>query len=119
MPEPTSILREVFGYGAFRPGQAEAVEALCAGEDVQVVLPTGGGKSLCYQVPAILAARQGRGPTLVISPLIALMDNQVRALRQRNIPAAALHSGLSWEEQRARRRKREAPIFKNGFSTSC
>ena len=83
MTEPTSILHEVFGHPAFRPGQAEAVEALRAGSDVQVVLPTGGGKSLCYQVPAILAAREGRGPTLVVSPLIALMDNQVRALHAR------------------------------------
>lgn len=101
MTEPTSILHEVFGHPAFRPGQAEAVEALRAGSDVQVVLPTGGGKSLCYQVPAILAAREGRGPTLVVSPLIALMDNQVRALHARDVPAAALHSGLSWDAQRA------------------
>lgn len=101
MSDPTSILREVFGYPAFRPGQADAVEALLAGRDVQVVLPTGGGKSLCYQVPAILAARQGRGPTLVVSPLIALMENQVQALKARGVAACALHSGQPWAVQRA------------------
>ena len=101
-PDPTSILREVFDCAAFRPGQAEAVSALVSGRDVQLVLPTGGGKSLCYQVPAVLAARQGCGPTLVVSPLIALMENQVGALRSRGIAAAALHSGQPWAEQRAR-----------------
>ncbi|MFT5686950.1 MAG: ATP-dependent DNA helicase RecQ [Myxococcota bacterium] len=90
----------MFGYPDFRPGQAAAVEALIAGRDVQLVLATGGGKSLCYQVPAILAARQGRGPTLVVSPLIALMENQIAALRSRGVSAAALHSGLPWAEQR-------------------
>ncbi|MFT7622168.1 MAG: ATP-dependent DNA helicase RecQ, partial [Myxococcota bacterium] len=74
--------------------------ALEAGNDVVLVLPTGGGKSVVYQVPAISAAREGRGPTLVVSPLIALMEDQVRSLRARGVTAVALHSGIPWKEQR-------------------
>ena len=94
-------MREVFGFPDLRRGQAEAVAALEAGRDVIVVLPTGGGKSLCFQAPAIAAARAGRGATLVVSPLIALMEDQVSALRARGVEAACLHSGLPWAEQRA------------------
>lgn len=94
------VLREVFGFSGFRPGQAEAVAALGAGRDVQVMMPTGGGKSLCYQVPAVAAAQAGRGPTLVVSPLVALMDDQVAALRERGVAACALHSGIPWATQR-------------------
>ncbi len=97
---PEDVLRGVFGLGAFRPGQRAAIDAWLAGRDVQVVLPTGGGKSLCYQIPAILQA--GRGATVVVSPLIALMDDQVAALRARGIRAVALHSGVSGAEARAR-----------------
>ena len=75
------VLGEVFGYAEFRAGQGEAVEAAVAGEDALVLLPTGSGKSLCYQVPAISAFGAGHGTTLVISPLIALMQDQVEALR--------------------------------------
>jgi ATP-dependent DNA helicase RecQ len=88
------VLREVFGLDAFRPGQAEAVEAAMRGQDALIMMPTGGGKSLCYQVPAVALARQGRGKTVVVSPLIALMDDQVAALRARGVAAVALHSGL-------------------------
>jgi len=95
------VLREVFGRSRFRPGQAEAIRAFYAGRDVQLVLPTGGGKSLCYQLPAVRAAREGRGPTLVVSPLIALMDDQVAGLRALGVRAVALHSNLPWSEQRA------------------
>jgi ATP-dependent DNA helicase RecQ len=86
------VLRDVFGHDAFRHGQREAVDALLADRDAVVLLPTGAGKSLCYQVPAIVRARLGLGTTIVISPLIALMNDQVRALTGRGVAAAALHS---------------------------
>ncbi|HEX4454833.1 MAG TPA: RecQ family ATP-dependent DNA helicase [Kofleriaceae bacterium] len=86
------ILRDVFGHDAFRYGQGEAVEALLADGDALVLLPTGAGKSLCYQVPAIVRARRGEGTTIVISPLIALMNDQVSALAARGVAVAALHS---------------------------
>lgn len=89
-----TVLRDVFGHAGFREGQERAVQALLEGRDARVVLPTGGGKSICYQVPAIVRWRAGGGPTLVVSPLIALMDDQVRALRERGVPAVVLHSGL-------------------------
>ncbi len=89
------MLREVFGHAHFRPGQREAVEGVLAGKDAVVLLPTGGGKSLCYQVPAVVLARKGMGCTVVVSPLLALMHDQVRALRERGIAAAALNSTLS------------------------
>lgn len=94
------VLQQVFGYPGFRGGQGEAVAAVLAGRDAVVLLPTGGGKSLCYQVPGIVAHRAGRGATLVISPLIALMIDQVAALQGRGVPAAALHSQLEEDEQR-------------------
>src|SRR5690606_30756259 len=94
------VLREVFGLEAFRPGQEAAVRALLDGRDAQVLLPTGGGKSLCYQVPAVLASRAGRGPTLVVSPLIALMEDQVGALRRLGVAAELLHSALPTAERR-------------------
>ena len=85
------VLREVFGHAGFRAGQETAVDAVLAGRDAIVLLPTGAGKSLCYQVPAAVLARRGR-TTLVVSPLIALMNDQVAALTGRGIAAAALHS---------------------------
>ncbi|MGR3469136.1 MAG: DNA helicase RecQ [Shimia sp.] len=87
-------LRSVFGFDAFRPGQAEIVEAMAAGDDVLAIMPTGGGKSLCYQLPALM----GDGVTLVISPLIALMRDQVRALRELGVSAGALTSANTEEE---------------------
>ena len=77
--EPGAALREVFGFPAFRPGQQEAVEAAVAGRDVLVVMPTGSGKSLCYQLPALMRADL----TLVVSPLVSLMQDQVRGARAR------------------------------------
>ena len=74
------VLQEVFGYPAFRGAQAQIVAHLSAGGDALVLMPTGGGKSLCYQVPAIVRQRAGRGLTVVVSPLIALMHDQVGAL---------------------------------------
>jgi ATP-dependent DNA helicase RecQ len=106
---PEETLRAVFGFTGFRAGQADAVRAFEAGRDVVVLLPTGGGKSVCYQVPAIRLVH--RGLTLVVSPLIALMDDQVRALRERGIRAVALHSGLTWDQLReARDEVREAVL---------
>ena len=88
-------LQKVFGYKQFRGHQAAVIEALLEGRDALVLMPTGGGKSLCYQIPALL--REGAG--LVVSPLIALMQDQVRALDELGIEAAFLNSSLSQEEQ--------------------
>jgi ATP-dependent DNA helicase RecQ len=99
------VLRDVFGYGAFRGGQAEIVEHVSAGGDALVLMPTGGGKSLCYQVPAIVRHRSGHGVAVVVSPLIALMHDQVGALEEAGVHAAFLNSTLDGEE--ARRIERE------------
>ena len=96
MPDsPQQILREVFGYEHFRGHQAAIIDAVLAGNDALVLMPTGGGKSLCYQVPALI--RDGAG--LVVSPLIALMQDQVRALEALGIEAAFLNSSLGPQEQ--------------------
>jgi ATP-dependent DNA helicase RecQ len=89
-PSPDQVLQEVFGYGAFRGPQAEIVSHVVAGGSALVLMPTGGGKSLCYQIPAL--CRSGVG--VVVSPLIALMQDQVDALRQAGVRAAALNSSL-------------------------
>jgi len=88
--DPQQVLREVFGYPAFRGPQQAVVERVLRGGSALVLMPTGGGKSLCYQVPALCL----EGLTVVISPLIALMDDQVEGLRQQGVAAAALHSSL-------------------------
>jgi len=93
-----ALLRERFGYPDFRPGQTEAVRAILEGRDTLVVLPTGGGKSLCYQVPALLLD----GLTVVISPLISLMKDQVDALAARGLPATFINSTLSPAESSER-----------------
>ena len=98
--DPLSVLREVFGHGGFRGGQQEAVEAVSSGKDAVVLLPTGAGKSLCYQVPALCLRRRGLGTTLVISPLIALMQDQVEALTSRGVVARALNSSQDELQQR-------------------
>ncbi|MDH4229595.1 MAG: RecQ family ATP-dependent DNA helicase [Nitrospirota bacterium] len=95
-PEATQCLRERFGFSAFRAGQEDIVAAMLAGRDVLAIMPTGGGKSLCYQLPACIS----EGVTLVVSPLIALMKDQVDALAARGIPAAAVNSSLSFEQVR-------------------
>jgi ATP-dependent DNA helicase RecQ len=99
------VLRVVFGYSRFRGEQGEVVAHVAAGGDALVLMPTGGGKSLCYQVPAIVRHRQGRGVTLVVSPLIALMHDQVGALEEAGVHAAFLNSTLEGDE--ARRIERE------------
>ncbi|MBL8620312.1 MAG: RecQ family ATP-dependent DNA helicase [Myxococcales bacterium] len=95
-----AVVRGVFGHAGFRAGQGDAVAAVLAGKDALVVLPTGGGKSLCYQVPAVVNARRGGGTALVVSPLIALMEDQVAALRGRGVVAAALNSHQDEDAQR-------------------
>jgi ATP-dependent DNA helicase RecQ len=96
-PTPAEALRRHWGFAQFRPLQLEAVEAALAGRDALVVLPTGGGKSVCYQLPAAC----GIGTVLVVSPLIALMDDQVAGAREAGLRAAALHSNLAEERRRA------------------
>src|SRR5215471_10939242 len=88
MTEPAEVLRRVFGYDSFRDGQREIIDHLVGGQDALVLMPTGGGKSLCYQVPAIV--RDGVG--VVVSPLIALMQDQVDALRALGVRADFLNS---------------------------
>jgi len=94
MDDPADILSTVFGYPQFRPPQDEVIDTLIGGHDALVLMPTGGGKSLCYQIPAM--ARPGVG--IVVSPLIALMQDQVAALRQAGVRAAYVNSSLSADE---------------------
>ena len=96
-------LQTYFGYDSFRPMQAEIIESVLAGNDTLALLPTGGGKSLCFQVPTLVMAAgdsEGEGLCLVITPLIALMKDQVANLRDRGILATAIYTGMSREEQR-------------------
>ncbi len=94
MNQSTDLLRSVFGFDTFRPGQQAIVDAVNAGDDVLAIMPTGGGKSLCFQLPALCRD----GVTVVISPLIALMRDQVRALKEAGVEAGALTSGNTEEE---------------------
>ena len=103
-PTPLHILQTVFGYAHFRGHQQAIVEHMAEGGDALVLMPTGGGKSLCYQIPALL--RQGTG--IVVSPLIALMHDQVDALREAGVAAAYLNSSLDAQEQREVERKLSA-----------
>ena len=98
---PQSVLHEVFGYEQFRGPQAAIVDHVIAGGDALVLMPTGGGKSLCYQIPAIARQRAGHGVTLVVSPLIALMHDQVGALHEAGVQAEFLNSTLSGEQANA------------------
>src|ERR1700733_12388499 len=82
------ILKDVFGFDAFRPGQEQAMDALLAGRNLLAVMPTGSGKSLCFQVPALVMG----GLTIVVSPLLALMQDQVAALRLAGVAADAINS---------------------------
>lgn len=94
MDSPRKILKKFWGHEAFRPGQEIIIDDLCADKDVFALLPTGGGKSICYQVPGILKD----GLTIVISPLISLMQDQVEQLTKNGAKAAALYSGMSYRE---------------------
>ena len=107
-PNILSILSEVFGYESFRGPQRNIIEHVTSGHDALVLMPTGGGKSLCYQIPVIARQSAGQGITIVVSPLIALMHDQVGALHEAGVSAAFLNSTLSPEdaqtiEQRLRR----------------
>ena len=93
-PTPTSLLTSIFGYDSFKPNQKEVIKAILAGQDVFTSMPTGGGKSLCYQIPGMIFD----GLTVVISPLIALMKDQVDEAVEKGIPAAFLNSSLSGKE---------------------
>ncbi|MFY9489073.1 MAG: DNA helicase RecQ [Solirubrobacterales bacterium] len=103
--DPGQILHEVFGFDSFRGEQEAIVERVTAGGDALVLMPTGGGKSLCYQLPAIARQRAGHGLTVVVSPLIALMHDQVAALHELGVEAAFLNSSLSPEDFAATRER--------------
>lgn len=97
MDKSLQVLNEVFGYNAFRGQQAEVIQSVKAGNDNLVIMPTGGGKSLCYQIPALT----DDGLTIVVSPLIALMNDQVAALKQLDIDAEAMHSNINEDLKRS------------------
>ena len=106
-----SILSEVFGYESFRGPQRDIIEHVTSGHDALVLMPTGGGKSLCYQIPAIARQSAGLGITIVVSPLIALMHDQVGALHEAGVSAAFLNSTLSMDEaQNVEQRLRRGEI---------
>src|SRR3989442_1640945 len=92
------LLRERFGFEVFRPAQKQVIDKVIAGENVLAVMPTGSGKSLCYQLPALALP----GLTLVVSPLIALMKDQVDQLSRLGLPATVINSTVSREQQRSR-----------------
>ena len=96
MPTAQDILKQYFGYDSFRPGQDRLVQSILSGRDTLGIMPTGAGKSICYQVPALLLP----GLTLVISPLISLMKDQVGALNEAGVPAACVNSAMSAESMR-------------------
>ena len=94
LPSPEDILKQVFGYDEFRPFQKEIIDSVLRKKDVLAVMPTGGGKSLCYQVPALIF----EGVTIVVSPLISLMHDQICGLETIGVEAVALNSSLDWEK---------------------
>lgn len=91
---PQDILKQYFGYDSFRPKQKEVIDATCRGEDVMAIMPTGAGKSICFQIPALLFPHG----TIIISPLISLMKDQVEALLEQGIPASYVNSTIPYDE---------------------
>src|SRR5437764_763498 len=94
MEDAVEILKKYWGYDTFRPLQKEIISSVVSGHDTLALMPTGGGKSICFQVPAMMR----EGMCLVISPLIALMKDQVANLRKKGIPALSIYSGMSYPE---------------------
>src|ERR1700761_7455268 len=103
MPDLRDHLQNAFGLDEFRPRQRDVIEDVLAGKDVLCVMPTGAGKSLCYQLPAAI----GGGLTIVVSPLISLMEDQVQQLKDEGIPAAMLNSSLTAAMRRETMRQLE------------
>ena len=95
-----TVLQDAFGYEHFRGSQQAIVEHVIGGGDALVLMPTGGGKSLCYQIPAIVRQQQEHGTTIVISPLIALMQDQVSSMHEIGVEAAFLNSTLDFDQAR-------------------
>ena len=98
MARPIDILKRYFGYESFRPGQEEVIDTLLEGRDCLAIMPTGAGKSICFQVPALLLP----GITLIVSPLISLMKDQVDSLVNQQIPATYINSQCSFDEAKQR-----------------
>ncbi|PWV53361.1 ATP-dependent DNA helicase RecQ [Chitinophaga sp. S165] len=94
MANPSDILKKYWGYEQFRPLQEDIIQSVCSGKDTLALLPTGGGKSICFQVPALLK----EGVCVVVTPLIALMKDQVANLQKRNIPAVAIYAGMYYQD---------------------
>jgi ATP-dependent DNA helicase RecQ len=91
---PIDVLRQYWGHDQFRPQQAEIIQSVLEGRDTLALLPTGGGKSVCFQVPALCR----EGICIVVSPLIALMKDQVQNLQKKGIPSLAIYAGMSYRD---------------------
>ena len=89
-------LKQYFGFSDFRPGQKEIIQALLANKNLLSVMPTGAGKSICYQLPAMLSDYK----TIIVSPLVSLMDDQVASLKSNKLPAEKIHSNCTFEENK-------------------